>query len=50
MTRYLVLIRRNNIETFQVEMSASNLWQLKRMAEGMYGPGSYLGYSVLYED
>ena len=49
MTRYLVLIRRSPIETFQVEMSASDLWQLKRMAEGMYGPGSYLGYTVLHD-
>jgi len=49
MTRYLVLIRRSPIETFQVEISASNLWQLKRITEGMYGSGSYLGYSVIHD-
>lgn len=50
MNKYRVYVRVSNIQSINIDMIANNANELKIMVESMYGPGSYMGYSVLYED
>lgn len=50
MNKYRVWVRLSNIQSTYVDMIASNLYELKLRVESVYGPGSYMGYTVLYED
>lgn len=50
MNKYRVWVRLTNIQSTYVDMVTNNLHELKLRVEAMYGTGSYMGYTVLYED